>query len=687
MKSVEELLFRLRFSQYRWDDADNSEIEKLRPYVRSNHRVREILMAVVLEADYLSIPSRNCLEILLDELPDSPQAKYLLRMHAYEYRGEDSMGTLSARKVMCRKGLTEERLRREIEQTAFENYSQGIRMPNGEYVGKDLRGDFVIKKFWEWAAESARYVPCILGDMTIGYSSVDSVVQIVQKHPNFPLSEYDFGIHTHEFECRFAAGAERPGVVALIKAMREDGMPLRSIYEIQKHAPVKSWSEDDFAFIKNIADDPNDPFREYTEFLIIATAHTSPLAMEWVRNRIKANPGDQSFHRKIAYKIQDPEIARESLTLLADGHNEFVTVAHSICSFANIGKKLPEAWAVPVLVRGYNEVPPDRKHDVLVCLQAAYPNHAETRRLIEQAKPREPATPPNEFQALVELAGNSTGYEASKALRKLAEQFLDRPGVEALLFKKAAEEKEMYTRANALIEVAFRFPEAPATIELLTRPSANPWDSWLQETLLNHLSAEYETFEQLRARMSSGEEWRRKIAVAGIALWYADLPGAFDLLSPSIETLVQRWPDEDRTFALLRTALIRGIKRDLDFSIPKAIDAARLLSRAFSHHPETGNLLRQYMDHRPAIFAEYLGLNIGNDAEMDWGTAVLEGLFNDQEHTDLAEAGPKLLIRYFGPRKRLLEKFQQLQSSSKCQALTRAIGKLFQERFPERVRS
>ena len=93
------------------------------------------------------------------------------------------------------------------------------------------------------------------------------------------------------------------------------------------------------------------------------------------------------------------------------------------------------------------------------------------------------------------------------------------------------------------------------------------------------------------------------------------------------------------------------------------------------------------MDHRPAIFAEYLGLNIGNDAAMDWGTAVLEGLSNDQEHTDLAEAGPKLLIRYFGPRMRLLEKFQQLQSSSKCQALTRAIGKLFQERFPGRVRS
>jgi hypothetical protein len=245
MKSVDEILFRLRFSEFYYEDGVRVDLEPLRPLVRADERTRRVLMTVVLEAEYLATPSRACLELLLDELPESPQARFLLHWHAYEYRGEDAMGTECARNLMCRRGPPEPRLRREVEQT-FVDRSQ-IYFNQWESVGKDLYSDFVAKKFREWAEAEPRYIPTLLAATATAHASVETLLPALARHPDFPLADYDLGRHPHELACRLAAAPARPSPAALIRAFRADRAPLRAIYEFRNHAPVESWSPGDCA--------------------------------------------------------------------------------------------------------------------------------------------------------------------------------------------------------------------------------------------------------------------------------------------------------------------------------------------------------------------------------------------------------------------------------------------------------
>jgi len=681
VNSIEEILFRLRFHEGHLgvpDLQERGEIERLRPLVRSDETVRYTLITAILEAEYLRLEHSLCLNMLLEEFPELPQPQFLLRMHAYEYRGEDAIGTLSARRLMCERGFADERLKREVEQTVFGRC---------EPVGQDLYHDFVMNKFWEWAHKSPKYLPWILGNVTLNYTPASAAVEVLLKHSEFPLNDYDLGIHSHEIQCRLAAADKGLSPANLIRALKEDGVPLRAIYEVRNHAPVHLWSEQDFQYISQIASNPQDSFYSYARLLIIRTYDSSSQARDWVQRQMVETPDDLLIHHNLANHTQDPELAQKSLQALADKHDkngEFVTVINVIDRFARNGRPFPEEWAACMLVRAYEQLPLEWKNQAIAVLKSCYPDHKETLRLSKEQTPVPGYSAlPKEFEVLLQLAATSNDHAGRHALAQLVKHFLDRQEVQALLIQKASLLQIAFDSENALKALAFNLPDAPETIDLLTRNSSDPWFSDLQRKLINHRLLRPDTFDQLKARQGKGPPWPRNLAAPSLALWYGDKPETFDIIADELPTLVQRWPDDPRTFAVLRQVLINGDGASLEISVHRTIEAARLLSRAFSRHPETPGLLRQHLNYRPEILAEYLGLCIGRRESMEEAINILRELTDKPAHAAIANAGPRLIIQFFGPQVKLLHVLRQIRSESPCRALQKSITDIFTTGFPK----
>ncbi len=672
----EELLFRLRFSPHFWNDQGEPSIECLRPLVRSDERVRNILMSVVLETEYLSVPSRYCMDLLLDELPDSSQAHFLLRMHAYHFPSEDALGKSFARRIMQKRWPPTKRLRREVEQEFHESRV---------VVGKDLYSGFVFPLFKEWAAECPKYIPGILASSLLVYADVEEVVRVLQKNPDFPLSDYELGCHANEYAGRLAAGAGRPQLVPLIRAFRQDGISQLAPYEVRKHAPIESWSPEDFDFAQAIAADPNDPFHAWIRFQLVKSSDTCPLASAWVERELAAAPGDRLLHQNLALETRRPDAAMRSIQVLIEKHQDFTTALKAMYRLAWLGQPLAAEQAMPIILSAKGKAASGWEHLIPDVLKKGYPTHPETLRYLEEQKP--PA-PPVDFsrldvEKLLELLATSNGWPGMRAILELGERFREDARVKELLFQKAAESSPSYLKSYALQEVALRYRDAPETLELLTRPTNNGWERELPRRLISHLFSARETFEQLCARLNLGELWDRHIRGAELALWHADHPEAFRVLASRPNVLVDRWPDDERTFAVLKQQLIDAVVVS-DWESDFGVEPARLISRAFPDHPEAAELLQKYMRYRPSIFAEYLGLNLGNDDAMNWGLKLLHELRDDPAQARLGASGPRLLVLFFGPRKVLLEALRELQTSSPCPSLRKSIGDLLREYFPNR---
>ena len=153
------------------------------------------------------------------------------------------------------------------------------------------------------------------------------------------------------------------------------------------------------------------------------------------------------------------------------------------------------------------------------------------------------------------------------------------------------------------------------------------------------------------------------------------------MVANELPILVQRWPDDPRTFAVLRQALIDGDNAADGEDIRRTVDAARLLARAFSNHPETADILRRHLNNRPEIFAEYVGLCSSRREGMKESIAVLGELADISAHDSMAKAGPKLLIQFFGPHIELLQALQNLRFKSPCDVLRKSIDKILATYF------
>jgi hypothetical protein len=350
----------------------------------------------------------------------------------------------------------------------------------------------------------------------------------------------------------------------------------------------------------------------------------------------------------------------------------------AIHRLAHGGRKPAPDRAAPMLARAYRETRPDWQRQTLWVLKEYYADHPETLRLVAETAVAEPAPMP-EFQddlaRLLHIAKTTpNGWTGQRyAVTELAERFSDRSEVRALLFQIAGGTQGDTPERCALLEVVFRYPDAPETMELLTRPTTDMTRNRLQRAAIRYLTGQPETLEDYRQQLDSDDYFARLAAPGALALWHGGEPGIFELLaSIDPKTLVARWPGEARTFETLRAMLSDG-----NTSAERTVLAARLLSRAFPDHPETPGLLRQFMNFRAAIFAEYLGLKMGDDVAMEWGLSVLRELRDEPAHRDLAQAGPALLVWFFGPRKDLLAELPVMGQEASIPSLRTGIEELF----------
>src|SRR6266487_1142178 len=122
-ESFKHRLFRLRIGDFSFERAGDAErfLNPFREPIRTDENVRALFVNRIVGGidspakDFFG-DQRACLEVLLEELPDSDQAKYLLNFHAFEPQGEDGMYTQSAHQIFARKFPNDPWFRRQVEQ-------------------------------------------------------------------------------------------------------------------------------------------------------------------------------------------------------------------------------------------------------------------------------------------------------------------------------------------------------------------------------------------------------------------------------------------------------------------------------------------------------------------------------------------------------------------------------------------
>src|SRR5215831_19961419 len=102
---LKQRLFQLRFGPF-YDDTGKDLVpellESLRPFVKTDERVRVALLRSAFVSE-MYLDGRRILELLLDELPDSPQVRFVLGYFAYQPLGEDGMSTQSPHRIMAKR--------------------------------------------------------------------------------------------------------------------------------------------------------------------------------------------------------------------------------------------------------------------------------------------------------------------------------------------------------------------------------------------------------------------------------------------------------------------------------------------------------------------------------------------------------------------------------------------------------
>lgn len=135
-----------------------------------------------------------------------------------------------------------------------------------------------------------------------------------------------------------------------------------------------------------------------------------------------------------------------------------------------------------------------------------------------------------------------------------------------------------------------------------------------------------------------------------------------------IQTVALRWPQRPEVFQALADLLDHPL-------LKLRIEASKLIARLYPDREETSRLLAARLDDNIVTFAEYMALKMGSPEAMQQGLSVLHRLVKKESQkdpsalqrvswtrtqTELAQDGPLYLIRYFGPRKDLLEALEKL---------------------------
>jgi hypothetical protein len=258
-------------------------LQSIRPLIKTDERVRTALLKSPALAE-MYVDGRLALEILLDELPDSAQVRFVLNYFANTLLGEDGMSTQSAHRVMAERFPDNPWLRRQVEQFARGRFL-GLGH-SGVYYHSDLSesdGHLLLR----WALTDTRYVPrCING------FNLSEVLRLLARHPDFAIEDYDFAGPWSAVPKMFAEAknlaseGERLMRFAMAGEVDENGQ--RRLVD----ALAEDLGPEEMLFLREIADSPQRPATTWARLLLLRSAADSAVAWDWTQKHLAAHTTD-----------------------------------------------------------------------------------------------------------------------------------------------------------------------------------------------------------------------------------------------------------------------------------------------------------------------------------------------------------------------------------------------------------
>ena len=162
--SLERTLFDLRIGRYNFERPGDASrfLAPIRPFLKTDERVQAILINRILGGvdtlyQQFYMDQRELLDLLLEELPDSPQARFLLNYIAFQHMGEDGLYTENAHRIMARRFAHDPWFRRQVEQDAG---GRGMGF-SWQYFPEEI-SDYNRSLTFEWARDNPKYLPMCL---------------------------------------------------------------------------------------------------------------------------------------------------------------------------------------------------------------------------------------------------------------------------------------------------------------------------------------------------------------------------------------------------------------------------------------------------------------------------------------------------------------------------------------------
>ncbi|HYG35617.1 MAG TPA: hypothetical protein VEC99_12575, partial [Clostridia bacterium] len=695
--SVERALFKLRTGSYNFERPGDASLflGPIRPLLKTDERIRALFInRIVGGVDTLYqqfyMDQRELLDALLEELPDSAQARFLLNYIAFQHMGEDGLYTKNAHRIMAKRFAHDPWFRRQVEQNAG---GRGMGF-SWQYFPEEI-SDYDRKLILDWALEEARYLPMCLG--------MGDAAFVLARNPQFSLEEFDLSDQACRIYQVARSGADYAARLRALAGCAELG------WQGQCKAVellACDLTAENVEALCAIAETGSPPFWGTARACLARHASQSPRIHQWLREQASSPNANSWWLLTLAENADAQDIAQEAFCRLLDQPD----LISSSWGMLNSARRLfLEPWRIPasegiplmerLLARG--DVP--LREEFLDVLVEAYPEHSQTRAILTRCKCApglrrlDGLTPPvvslalelarsgqfsegvasilcdahsdEPFRTLLEIAQNATDKPAAvRALKYLVDGYAERMEVKELLIRFGQDnEMDASIQGGALCALAFHFREAPETAEILVHlGTTQPHNELVRELFEYVHDPDYDSwcgprlqwkrqFENLLRQQDVENWWDCARGAFGLALWFGETEETFSLLEdlilseppPVIDApsafSPERYYSERRhklhrqlAPACLRITVMRWrehprvlqlLHTALEHKLAEVREtAAILLAQAFSTNPSTIAVLRVRLRESSRIFSEYMLLRMGDTEAMAEGLAALVNL-------------------------------------------------------------
>jgi hypothetical protein len=731
LQSFGRALFKLRVGDFFFERKEDVRfLDQFRASIRNDEKVRALFVNRILGGtdspweDFFT-ERREMLNVLLDEQPDSAQAKYLLNHIAFHPQGEDGMCTQNAHKIMAQRFADDPWFRRQVEQ-----YGGGRNMGFSKgYFLSDL-SDYNRHLLEEWAESDTKYLPMCFG--------IADPLFALCKHPDFKFDDFDLPDETRTI-CQKITNQPtyetRLGVLAL--------QPKSDYYSAEKifDSLASNLCPENIQTLCAVAENKSHSHSGRANIVLAKNAGKSRQISAWISEKSLSDSNNLSWPGILAQYCDDHDLALQSTRRLlgesGPAVSEYLLIA-ALRRFCAEPWTLPVSEGLPLIEQALShDALKNRRPELLQILAETYPNHSDTRRILLAYRAASElrridglsanvlnlaldhcaaravlsegiaailsdSQSDQAFQILIPKAENSPDEEQATAIRALADGYSARAGVKELLIEKALKSTPgSHPQRAALLSLAWHFRHDRQTSETVLELATQQTYKDLPSQLLDFVSDpdycgwlatrhEWKKRFEEKARNTKSENWfDRALGAYGLALWFGEDPEVISLHIESakshtgplgqfyLRNMVMRWQNEP--------CVLKAIQSTLDNHNSEMRDeAAILLSRAYSNHPDTSTLLRCHISRSSIVFGEYIGLGMNRPEVMTEGLCVLQRLPDAEVSKEVALDGPMHLLRYFGPRKDLRDALTRLGAETANPHLQKGITKAFERFFPHR---